>query len=285
MQLMRTMTLILIAVALAMPAFADCARVSTDGQSIWLEEGVNRRLVSTDPNGVLLPSWFGDRIAYARERVDGSGILRTEIVVLKENGDIVRVISVPEDAPVNGVMQLGWRDSKRVFIEAHVNPATTLFLAWSVGSGDLDDERAGSRFAVSPNGRSVAQRQHVPLGAPVEFDSAVLEVDGAAVYPATDDGQHHRFLTSPVWAHNSHRLALIEEVAGEIWLVTVSLNGNHVKTTRLPLSLTGVDPRVSWSGGAHVIVRTEDEALRIHPESGKIDAPKPGEGDSDDCSK
>ncbi len=283
MQLMRLVTSIIIAAALAVPALADCPRVSTDGQSIWLEEGANKRLVYTDPNGVLLPSWFGNRIAYAREGVDGAGLFQTEVVVLNDNGDVVRVIAVPGDTGVNGLLQLGWRDSKRVFIEGHVNPATTLFLEWSTDSGELSDERAGLHFAVSPNGRSVAQRQHVPLGAPEEFNSAALDVDGEVVYPAAGDEQHHCFLTPPVWARNSHRIALIDDVADETYVVTVSLDGKNVKTTRLRVSLTGTDPRVSWSGD-HVIVRTDGEALRIHPQTGTIEAAVPEDGDSDDCS-
>lgn len=76
--------------ALAVPALADCPRISTDGQSIWLEEGANQRLVTSDAHGVLLPSWFGDRIAYARQRVDGQGFPVTEVVIVKQNGEQTR---------------------------------------------------------------------------------------------------------------------------------------------------------------------------------------------------
>jgi hypothetical protein len=284
MQLKRLLTLLLITAALAVPALADCPRISTDGQSIWLEEGVNKRLVTSDANGVLLPSWFGNRIAYARERVDGEGLPVTEVVIVKENGEALRTIGVPADSGINGLIQLDWRDSKRVFVEGHVNPSVTLFLEWDADSGELSHERAGLHFTLSPNGRSLAQRQHVPLGAPEEFSSAALEVDGAVVYPAAGDAQHHRFLSAPVWARNSHRIAVIDSVGDAASLIVVSLDGKNVKTARVPLSLTAGDPKVSWSGD-HVIVRTEGEALRIHPQTGNIEAALPGDGDSDGCSQ
>jgi hypothetical protein len=283
MQLTRLMTSILIVAALATPALADCPKVSTDGQSIWLEEGANKRLVFTDPNGVELPSLFGNRIAYTRERADGTGAVLTEIVVLKDTGEMVRVITVPEETTVNGVLQLGWRDSKRLFIEGHVNPATTLFVEFDAGTGVESAEREGLLFTVSPNGGSVAQRQHVPLGAPEEFDSAVLGVDGQAVYPAADDAQHHNFVAAPVWARDSHRIALVDEVGGATFVVTVSLDGKNVKTTSLHVSLAGSGPRVSWSGD-NVIVRTDQDALRIHPQTGTVEAALPGEGNPDSCS-
>jgi hypothetical protein len=73
----------------------------------------------------------------------------------------------------------------------------------------------------------------------------VLEVDGAVVYPAGDDQQHHSFLAAPVWARDSHRIALIDDVAGATYVVTVSLDGRNVKTTRLRVSLAGTDPQVA----------------------------------------
>jgi hypothetical protein len=33
-----------------------------------------------------------------------------------------------------------------------------------------------------------------------------------------------------------------------------------------------------------VIVRTDAEAFRVHPQTGKIEAAVPADGDSDDCS-
>ncbi|HEX6088363.1 MAG TPA: hypothetical protein VF266_27780 [Thermoanaerobaculia bacterium] len=284
MQLTRFLTLLLITAALAVPALADCPRVATDGQSIWLEEGANQRVVTTDPLGVELPSWFGSRIAYSRVRVDDAGIPVTEVVVIRENGDLVRVLAVPEDAPVTGAIQLGWRDSKRVFLEGHVNPSVTLYLEWDADSGELTHERAGLHFALSPNGRSLAQWRHVPLGAPEEVSSAALEVDGEVVHPAADDTRYHSFLSVPVWARNSHRIAVIDSVDGAAALIVVSLDGKNVKTARVPLTLTAGDPKVSWSGD-HVIVRTEGEALRIHPQTGSIEAALPGEGDADGCSQ
>jgi hypothetical protein len=129
----------------------------------------------------------------------------------------------------------------------------------------------------------VAQQQHVPLGAPEEFNSAVLEVDGVVVYPATTDVAHHRFLTPPVWARDSHRLALIDEVSGATDLLVVSLDGRNTKTSRVHLTLGGTAPRVSWSGD-FVIVRTDQEALRIQPQTGRIEPAAPGDGESDGCS-
>jgi hypothetical protein len=61
----------------------------------------------------------------------------------------------------------------------------------------------------------------------------------------------------------------------------------------VPITLQGTDPQLAWSDD-FVMVRTDQDALRINPESGKVDVLAPGasgspsdHGSSDDkpCSK
>ncbi len=246
MQLMRLMTSI--AIIAALPLFAAAPSIVTDGQTIWLEEGANKRIVTTDPLGASLPSWFGDRVAYSRVRVDDAGLPHTQIVVLKENGDLVRVIAVPDDTGINGLLQLGWRDAKRVFIEGHVNPAVSLYLEWNADSGELTFERPGSQFAVSPDGRSLAQRSHTPMGAPEEFSSAALEIDGNVVYGG--DREHHTFLSAPAWSPDSRRVAVVDEIDGATYVV--SFDAKSAKAERKRVSFEG-RATLEWIGDAAVV--------------------------------
>jgi hypothetical protein len=278
---MRMMTFVVvgaISATLLVPCLSadGCKRVVTDGHALWIEDGVKRHMVLSDPNGIVDPAWSPDQkqIAYARELQTDTP--RTELVIVSNEGATVRVLPIPEDTTVNGVLQVGWRDERRAFVEGHVNPATTLYLEWSVAKGKLVDEKPGSWFAVSPDGRSLAQRAHVPLGAPVEFTSASLVIDGEVVYPwtASTDQPFHQFLGAFAWSHNSHRIALLDQVGDAIDVVTVSTEGK-AKATHAPITLQGTDPQLAWSGD-FVIVRTDQDALRINPESGKVDVLAPG---------
>ncbi|HUR81657.1 MAG TPA: hypothetical protein VM733_12890 [Thermoanaerobaculia bacterium] len=250
---MRILTLI--AILASLPLFAAVPMVVTDGQTIWLEEGAHKRVVITDPLGASLPSWFGDRIAYSRVRTDDRGMPHTEIVVLKESGDAVRVIAVPEDTGINGLVQLGWRDAKRVFIEGHVNPSVSLYLEWNTDSGELTFERPGTQFAVSPDGRSLAQRSHVPMGAP---DDAGLEVDGHLVYGR--DEQLHNFLGAPVWSADSRRLAVLDDVGGATYVV--SFDAKNAKAERQRVVLDDSRATIEWNGDA-IVVRTPARVVKI----------------------
>jgi hypothetical protein len=258
MQLMRLMTLI-VSIA-ALPLSAAVPLVATDGQTIWLEEGTHKRIVTTDPLGASLPSWFGDRIAYSRVRIDDAGVPHTEIVVMKESGDLVRVIAIPDDTGINGLLQLGWRDAKRVFIEGHVNPAVSLYLEWNADSGKLAFERPGAQFVVSPDGRSLAQRSHTPWGAPEEFDNAALEIDGNVVYGG--DAEHHAFLSAPAWSADSRRVAVVDEVEGATYVV--SFDAKNAKAERQRVPVGGGHATVEWRGES-IVVRTASGVTNVDP--------------------
>ena len=96
---------------------------------------------------------------------------------------------------------------------------------------------------------------------------------------------------SRIWGANAqknsdsdshHRIALLDQIDGDTYAVTVSLDGKNVKTTSLPLALTGIEPRVRWAGD-DVIVRTDQDAVRIHPQTGKTEAALPADGQDTGC--
>ena len=256
--------------ALAAPSAAQCDRLWAADHELWIDDGTQPRLVASDVQGVLHPRWSpaGERITYAHEfRFEGS--VRTHVVVVGDDGRTLRSLALPADSEVNALLQLGWRDEHHVFIEGHVNPSTSKYLEWDIDSGRLVDEKAGSWFAVSPDGRFIAQRAHVPHGAPPPYDGAMLMINDKLVYPPADDRGDHRFVSGLSWSADSRQLALLEEDQSATDLVVTDSAGTQI--TRTPLGEIGAPRELSWSSANSIFIRTNSDTWRFDLSSRKLD--------------
>lgn len=273
MQLTRVLSHALATALLIMPAASACDRLwLADNGELWLTNDRESRLLLSDAHGINHPRWSpdGQHIAYAHPfRFPESGP-QSEVVVVTREGRPVATLSIPAESAVNEVLTVGWRDAQRVSVEGHVNPSTSKYLEWDVRSGRLVDEKAGSWFAVSADGRFVAQRANVPHGAPPPYDSAMLLINEKRVYPATGDESYHRFVGPLAWSPDSSRVALLDRSEKSPMQVTV------VKTTgeialRVPVPDAMTPKELTWSGPNTLDLRNNGEVWRVEMSTGEIE--------------
>lgn len=270
---MRKLTILIAAwvlAGLARGAAGSCDRLWVGGHELWMTRGEEARLVASDPRGILSPRWSpdGDRIAYAHDFQFDGGV-RSEIVIINERGVVVHTLPIPLDSEVNAIFELGWRDDQHPFLEGHVNPSTAVFLEWDLDSRRLLDERVGSWFAVSPNGRYVAQRAHVPHGTPPPYDSSWLVIDGKIVYPEAGASDYHDFAANLAWSSDSSRLALIDQSGGRTEVVIVDpVDG---AATHVPIAGAFTRSELSWSGQNTIVIRDGEHEWRVDVTSGKVE--------------
>ncbi len=246
-----------------------CDRLWVAGGGLWLAQGDEVRLVASDERGVFSPRFSpaGERIVYAHEVRLDSGT-RPELVVINDAGQVLRTLTLPADSPVNAILQTGWRDSRHVFAEGHVNPSTSQYLEWDIDSGRVVDEKVGSWFAVSPNGRLLAQRANVPHGAPPPYDGSTLLINDKVVYPPEGDSSYHRFMGPLVWSPDSSRVALAEHTDAATEIVVVNATGGVA--TRASIATTApVD--LSWTAPGTLMIRSGKEAWRLDAAGGKAE--------------
>lgn len=256
----RIAMLVLVLMAAALPASAGCERLQVTDGELWTEGEARSRIVR-DPRGIVAPSWSpgGEEIAYGRE-ADFELDAAAELVLVDRVGRLLRTLALPEESPVNAILEVGWRGTGRVWAVGHVNPSTSMYLEWDVESGRLLERQAGALFAVSPDGRSVASLENVPHGAPPPHDSARLVVDGEHVWPA-DDG-YHRIRSNLAWAPDNRRIAFLDEFRESTELVVVE-GGKELSRVRLDL---GEEPQsVDWMGDEVVVGGSEERAWRVSP--------------------
>jgi hypothetical protein len=255
--------------AIAVPATAACERLWVVDRELWSVEGEQARLLLTDVRGVLHPHWSpaGDRVAYVHDFRFENGP-QSEIVVTAATGESVASLVIPADSGVNAIVQVGWRSDRRVYAEGHVNPSTTKYFEWDLPSGRLVDEKPGSWFAVSPDGRFVAQRAHVPHGAPPPYDSATLLINDKVAYPPEGDTGYHKFTGGAAWSPDSTRVALLDEQNDAVSLVIIAPGKG---TTRTPVAASAGPAEVSWSGSNGVTIRSGDDEWHVDAAGGKVE--------------
>ncbi len=268
--LARFLAATVLAATLSAPAVAQqCDRLWASGHELWIDDGAQARLVVSDVQGMLDPRWSpsGDRIAYAHAfRFDDSQ--RSEVVIVDNDGRKLGALPIPAESDVNAILQIGWRDGQHVFIEGHVNPSTSMYLEWSLATGRLVGEKAGSSFAVSPDGRFVAQRANVPHGTRPPYDSDVLMINDKVIYPSGDAG-YHRFAAGLSWSADSRQLALLDRAGETTDVVVIASDGNHLRRTQL--GDVGVPLELSWSGTNTLLIEGDAESWRVDLSTGRVD--------------
>jgi hypothetical protein len=127
------------------------------GNALFLQsEAAPEKPVLTDPEGIeaVAASPEGGVFAYTRP-FRGSGQL-SALIVVRRDGSVVRTIPITAALGINAVLQLGWLDEHRVWLEGHATPSSGIFYVWDVSTGERVDERWGAWFAPSPDGRTIA---------------------------------------------------------------------------------------------------------------------------------
>jgi hypothetical protein len=267
MQLKRILSHTLAVSLLCIPQAFACDRLwlAASGE-LWLTNDQGARLLASDAGGILHPRWSPsrERIAYAHE-------FRSEVVVVTDEGKEVTKLSIPAASEVNAALAVGWRGDHRVFLEGHVNPSTSKYLEWDLESGRLVDERVGSWFAVSPDGRLVAQRAHSPHGAPAPYDSALLLINDKRIYPAAGDTSYHRFVGPIVWSSDSSRLALLDRADQGPMQVVVLRPGGEV-ALRAPLAKRQEPRTLFWDGPTAIDIRSDGQVWRLDTSTGRLES-------------
>lgn len=274
MQLRRIVTIFAVTLAaaslFAQPDQSRCERLRADRNELWRDGGSNSGLIVRDPRGIEHPRWSpsGRAIAYVQPFGFEDAQWRRVIVVTDASGRRLHALSLPSDNPVNAVVRFGWRDDQHLFLEGHINPSTSGYLEWDIASGRLAAEKFGSWFAVSPDGRFVAQRGHVPHGAPAPYDSESLVIDDAVVFPAAGDETYYRFASGPIWSGEDASAAVVVRW-GEATDVVV-VNAEKAETRRIALGAVGEVTELTWSG-RDVLVRGLGGSWRVHPAEGTVE--------------
>ena len=152
---------------------------------------------------------------------------------------------------------MGWRDLERVWAVGHVNPATSMYFEWNAASGELLAEAAGSRFTVSPDRRSVAHLENVPLGAPAPFDRASLIIDGNTVWPV--DSRYHRVAGALMWSADSRSLAFVDRVEESTEVVVLDRDGK----VRSNVPVRDDVQMLGWTPDALMIADSDEQAWSV----------------------
>ncbi|HEX6084957.1 MAG TPA: hypothetical protein VF266_10565 [Thermoanaerobaculia bacterium] len=222
-KLTRTCTVLLLAAIVAAPAaHGACRALFADGPELWITnaDGDATRLLREERD-VAMARFSPDRerIAYVRG-FDLTGEVMSHIVVMRPGSEETVEIPIRAELGITDVMNLGWLDEKRVWTEGHVTPSSGMYHEWDVATGKVLTERLGAWFAPSPDGASLAYREHVPHGAPASLGDRVL-VNERVVFPADDDTRPHR-VRGITWS-GSGQLTVADEVGGERSNVVVDL--------------------------------------------------------------
>ncbi len=263
----RAIAAVLFGAAFLAPSARACERLWVADRELWIDDGVQARLVVSDGRGIFHPRWSatGEHIAYAHDFRFDNGV-RSEVVIVDDQGRTLRTFSIPAESEVNAILLIGWRSEQRVFAIGHINPSTSKYLEWDVTSGRLVDEKSGSWFAVSPDGRFVAQRAHVPHGTPAPYDSAMLMINGKVVYPPSGDSVYHRFAGGLAWSADSRQLALLDRAGSTTELVVITSGGEEIKRAPLPETIA---PSELWWKTDAIFIRGDGETWRVDPSTGK----------------
>lgn len=189
----------------ALEAAAQCQSLFVDGGRLLARRDSGEQVLAVDPAGIDHPRWSpgGTLIAYARTANDGP----LSIAIVRADGTPVRALQVDAESGANAVMELGWLDERRVWIEGHVNPSASIFYVWDVERGKLIEERWGTWFAPSPDGKHLAWLEHVPHGAPYK---PRLYIDDKAIYPRKGESGRISHVT---WSPDGRRLGFLEASA------------------------------------------------------------------------
>lgn len=262
---LRAVVTVLVATALSLTPALACERLWVADRELWIADGDQARLVVRDERGVDLPAWSprGERVAYAH--TDGETL---ELRIVSRTGEAVRTVSVPQDTPVNAILEVGWRSEQRVFAVGHVNPSTSMYLEWDLGSGRLVESIPGSHFAISPDGRSLAYRANVPHGTPKPYDSDTLMIGDRAAWPVAGDQSYHRFSGGPAWS-NDGRVAVIDRGDDENALVTIDVRRNTTSRATLPSDVRG---DLVWTPAGEVSIRSGNQLWIVEPATGRTGA-------------
>jgi len=221
------------------------------GNSLFLQsDAAGERPILTDPEGIgaVSASPEGGLLAYTRP-FRGSE-KPSAVVVVRRDGSVVRMIRITADLGINAVLQLGWLDAHRVWLEGHGTPSSGIFYVWDVRTGERVDERWGSWFAPSPDGRVIAQVEHIPHGAPL---SPNIVIDGKPIYAAEGASTHIAHL---VWSSDGAALAFVEcDSKGAESVVAIRPTGEVLK-------------RVAAAGRVSELTWRDADTLKIN-EGGK----------------
>lgn len=224
-------------------ASLSAGELAVRGNSLLLHQaGGTERVIGNDPAGIEHAQLSPDGTRVAWNRPFRSGEPHSSIVIARLDGTILRTIPITDEAGINAVLQLGWLDDRRVWVEGHVTPSSGIYYAWDASSGKQLDERWGSWFAPSPNGKHVAQVEHVPHGARMRPH---LLIDGEIAYPR---GAVAGALSQLTWSPDGNALAFVEAAGERASVVVIGAGG------RLRERLTPTEPvtDLRWIDGNHL---------------------------------
>ena len=268
MQLRSIITSLLV-IALAAPAAlaADCSALFANGQELWMTDaGGNAQRLIRDERGIAYARWSPSRqlIAYVSD-FDLRGPTWSHIVVIDARGEKRAEIPISAERGVNDFIAFGWIGEKRLWTEGHVTPSSSIYHQWDIESGRAVEERLGAWFAPSPDGSSIAYREHVPHGAPPDLGDRVF-VDDRLVFPAENDRQPHR-VSEITWA-GARQLVFVDEVEGRRSVVALDPRGGGMRSVQLDETVDRIVP--DRRGGRVFLMTRDGNVIEAEPATGRL---------------
>ena len=243
MQLNR-MTIVVFLSFLSVQAVAQCDKLVVKGNRLLLDQASEERILLEDPDGIEYPRWSPsrDRVAYSRPAHAGQPL---SLVITDLHGVAEHTIAIGDELGTNAILELGWLDDRRIWIEGHVNPSVSIFYAWNVDLEKIVDEQWGTWFAPSPDGKHLAYLEHSPHGAP---HRPRLLVDGKLLYPMRAEAGRISNLT---WSADGRLLGFVEGAGREQRLITLDTTRNGRVLNRA--DIRGEVDELKWNGEAFVV--------------------------------
>lgn len=264
---MHKLSILAIAFAFHALAAEPCRQVSVKNENeLWVHDGTASRLLIRDAQGVNLPRWSPDHaeLLYAHD-FNFNGDPVSSLVIVDADGRVRRQIAVNYDDGVNAFTNLGWVSRDVVWAEGHATPSSGVYHEWNVRTGQQLTEKWGSAFVWSPNGKLLAQRGHIPHGAPNDFRVEAL-INGQPV--RLQDGASSK-ISALAWSPDSSTLAvaLKHDHSSSIELVDAGTR-KSVRAFAIPVAAA---KSLQWQDADTIAVDTIADSWLISASTGKAE--------------
>ena len=210
-------------------AHAECFGVSVRGdRELWVTRSGVSTVLTKDVRGIFLPRISPDAaVVVYHTRFSPVGTVQVRLVDA-QTGRLESEITVSIlEHDAKDIRQLGWRASGNVWLEARVNPSTTVYAEFDRTGRQIGEVIPGLGFAVSPNGKRLAYLSHTPHFTPQDRKRPrYLTLDGVEVTSVSGE-----FIPPVVWADDGARVTILRRTDEGLALVEYDVDNGKAMTT------------------------------------------------------